>query len=249
MGEVNSIPTTVGGGGTHADGKMPRFREEDFALLSHLRAQRGADVDDWPVAYDELEPYYAEVERAIGVAGTSRGQPLRRLALGALPMPSGAPMYGAVLSVRRRREARACTPTPRRPRPTAFPTTVGRPATTAGSAPTSAARSTPRAIPCALLHPDHGDRAGRTGARDLRVADPHRRAAGPPGSSTSAPTASSARWTPATSSWPAGPSRRRACLLLSGLDNPLIGRYLMVHYQTIVVGHHPHALHGDGGGP
>ncbi len=25
VGEVNSIPTTVGGGGTHADGKVPRF--------------------------------------------------------------------------------------------------------------------------------------------------------------------------------------------------------------------------------
>src|SRR3984957_14056668 len=29
VGEVNSIPTTVGGGGTHADGKAPRVREED----------------------------------------------------------------------------------------------------------------------------------------------------------------------------------------------------------------------------
>jgi choline dehydrogenase-like flavoprotein len=34
VGEVNSIPTTVGGGGTHADGKVPRFREEDFGLFS-----------------------------------------------------------------------------------------------------------------------------------------------------------------------------------------------------------------------
>ena len=30
VGEVNTIPSTVGGGGTHADGKVPRFREEDF---------------------------------------------------------------------------------------------------------------------------------------------------------------------------------------------------------------------------
>ena len=37
VGEVNSIPTTVGGGGTHADGKVPRFREEDFGLFSDLR--------------------------------------------------------------------------------------------------------------------------------------------------------------------------------------------------------------------
>ena len=28
-------------------------------------------------------------------------------------------------------------------------------------------------------------------------------------------------------------------LLLSGLDHPALGRYLMVHFQTIVVGHFP----------
>jgi len=26
VGEVNNLPATVGGGGTHADGKVPRFR-------------------------------------------------------------------------------------------------------------------------------------------------------------------------------------------------------------------------------
>ena len=36
VGEVNNLPSTVGGGGPHADGKLPRFREEDF----HLRAAR-----------------------------------------------------------------------------------------------------------------------------------------------------------------------------------------------------------------
>jgi len=33
-GDVNNLPSTVGGGGIHADGKTPRFREEDFRLLS-----------------------------------------------------------------------------------------------------------------------------------------------------------------------------------------------------------------------
>ena len=28
-------------------------------------------------------------------------------------------------------------------------------------------------------------------------------------------------------------------LLLSGLDHPALGKYLMVHFQTIVVGHFP----------
>ena len=64
-----AIPSTVGGGGTHADGKVPRFREDDFRLLSALGPQPDADVADWPLTYDDLEPYYAAAERSVGVAG------------------------------------------------------------------------------------------------------------------------------------------------------------------------------------
>ena len=89
VGEVNSIPTTVGGGGTHADGKVPRFREEDFRLRSTYGPQEGADVDDWPLDYDELEPFYAEVERAIGVAGRAGANPFAAWRSGPYPMPPG----------------------------------------------------------------------------------------------------------------------------------------------------------------
>src|SRR5205085_4566686 len=34
VGDVNNLPATVGGGGVHADGKVPRFREEDFRIVS-----------------------------------------------------------------------------------------------------------------------------------------------------------------------------------------------------------------------
>ena len=145
VGEVNSIPTTVGGGGTHADGKVPRFREEDFGLFSTYGPQEGAAVDDWPLDYDELEPYYAEVERAIGVSGREGANPFAAWRSGPYPMPPGAPMYGARAVVGRGREGRACIPTRRPRRPTASPTTAVPPATTAASAPSSAAPSTPRA--------------------------------------------------------------------------------------------------------
>ncbi len=98
VGEVNSIPSTVGGGGTHADGKVPRFREEDFALLSTYGPQDDANVADWPLTYDELEPYYTEVEKAIGVAGRAGANPFAAWRSGPYPMPPGAPMYGALLS-------------------------------------------------------------------------------------------------------------------------------------------------------
>jgi gluconate 2-dehydrogenase alpha chain len=98
VGEVNSVPSTVGGGGTHADGKVPRFMPDDFRLHSLLGPQFDAEVADWPLDYDELEPYYDEVERAIGVAGTDGANPFAGPRSAPFPMPSGAPMHGALLS-------------------------------------------------------------------------------------------------------------------------------------------------------
>jgi choline dehydrogenase-like flavoprotein len=97
-GDVNNLPSTVGGGGVHADGKLPRFREIDFRLRSELGPIDGATIEDWPLEYDELEPYYAEVERAIGVAGDAEGNPFAAWRSGPYPMPPGPDMYGATLS-------------------------------------------------------------------------------------------------------------------------------------------------------
>ncbi len=97
-GEVNNVPSTVGGGGVHADGKLPRFRAEDFALRSARGPIDGADLDDWPVDYDELEPYYAEAERLIGVAGDADANPFASWRSGPYPMPPGPDMFGATLT-------------------------------------------------------------------------------------------------------------------------------------------------------
>ena len=97
-GSVNMLPTGLGGGGFHADGKLPRFRESDFHLLSELGPVEGANVADWPLEYDELEPYYAEAERIIGVAGDSSGNPFAAWRSGEYPMAPGADMYCAVVT-------------------------------------------------------------------------------------------------------------------------------------------------------
>jgi choline dehydrogenase-like flavoprotein len=100
-GEVNNLPSTVGGGGVHADGKVPRFREIDFRLRSELGPIDGAAIEDWPITYADLEPYYAEVERAIGVAGIHEGptsNPFAAWRSSPYPMPPGADMYGTTLS-------------------------------------------------------------------------------------------------------------------------------------------------------
>ena len=54
----------VGGGTLAWLGVMPRFHPADFR--THSTEGVGAD---WPIAYDDLRPYYAKVEREFGVAG------------------------------------------------------------------------------------------------------------------------------------------------------------------------------------
>jgi gluconate 2-dehydrogenase alpha chain len=97
-GEVNNLPSTVGGGGFHADAKLPRFREEDFHLFTARGGVDGAAIADWPVQYDELEPHYAAAERLIGVAGEAGANPFAAWRSGPYPMAPGPDMFGAVLT-------------------------------------------------------------------------------------------------------------------------------------------------------
>ena len=92
--DVNVLNRTVGGTTVHADMKYPRFNEVDFRIASALRdAGRtfdGTSFIDWPLTYDELEPFYTEAEIITGVSGVAEG-PARirspRTARGPYPMP------------------------------------------------------------------------------------------------------------------------------------------------------------------
>jgi choline dehydrogenase-like flavoprotein len=50
-------------------GYFHRLKPIDFRLKSEFGAIKGANIADWPISYDELEPYYAMVEREVGVSG------------------------------------------------------------------------------------------------------------------------------------------------------------------------------------
>jgi choline dehydrogenase-like flavoprotein len=56
----------VGGSTLHWEGYTLRFHESDFRLRS-----RHGIADDWPIGYDDLEPYYAHADSALGVAGVA----------------------------------------------------------------------------------------------------------------------------------------------------------------------------------
>lgn len=62
----NNSGTGVGGTTLHFTGYVPRPQPDDL----QLHRDWGAGVD-WPLQYADLEPYWAEVERVLGVSGPS----------------------------------------------------------------------------------------------------------------------------------------------------------------------------------
>ena len=61
--------TVVGGSSNFMSGYFHRLKPVDFRLKSVFGDIAGANVEDWPISYEELEPYYAMVEREVGVSG------------------------------------------------------------------------------------------------------------------------------------------------------------------------------------
>ncbi|HET9122454.1 MAG TPA: GMC family oxidoreductase N-terminal domain-containing protein, partial [Acidiferrobacteraceae bacterium] len=65
----NNSGQGVGGSTVHYSMIALRMREEGFRLRSLHGAIEGADLQDWPLGYADLEPYYDEVEDALQIAG------------------------------------------------------------------------------------------------------------------------------------------------------------------------------------
>jgi choline dehydrogenase-like flavoprotein len=59
----------VGGSNAHFTGNFWRLRPSDFNEASVLGGVPGTGLVDWPISYDELEPYYTKAEWEIGVSG------------------------------------------------------------------------------------------------------------------------------------------------------------------------------------
>jgi choline dehydrogenase-like flavoprotein len=97
-GNVQNLPKTVGGGCLHADLKMPRFEPTDFQLGTLLAGSfPGTSFADWPVQYDELEPFYAWGERLLGVQGKQGTNPFEGPRSSDYPIPPGPVMYGSTV--------------------------------------------------------------------------------------------------------------------------------------------------------
>ncbi len=84
----------LGGAGVHWNGQTWRFLPSDFRLRSHLTQRYGAGflpagttIQDWPVDYAELEPFYDRFEYLCGISGQAGNIAGRR-------QPGGNPFEG-----------------------------------------------------------------------------------------------------------------------------------------------------------
>src|ERR687890_1205777 len=72
----------VGGSVVHWGGALRRCHPHHFNYLTHVRERFGEKalpedhtLADWPVSYEDLEPYYTAVEYLVGVAGDGDANP------------------------------------------------------------------------------------------------------------------------------------------------------------------------------
>jgi len=99
------ISCCVGGGTVHMSGFFFRLHEDDFQLRTKYGAPTGSTLADWPIRYADLEPYYDEIEKRIGVSGDASTLPVKQTALPLAPIaqhPIATTIDAAIAKVGRR---------------------------------------------------------------------------------------------------------------------------------------------------
>src|SRR5690349_7691642 len=76
------------GGGTFSYGAQAwRYMEQDFRMRSTYGTVPGSTLEDWPIAYSDLAPYYEKAEWEMGVSGDDAANPFKAARRRGLPMP------------------------------------------------------------------------------------------------------------------------------------------------------------------
>jgi choline dehydrogenase-like flavoprotein len=76
------------GSGTLSYGAMAwRFMERDFRMRSSYGSVLAGTLEDWPITYDNLEPYYEKAEWELGVSGDDSSNIFKAPRKRPLPMP------------------------------------------------------------------------------------------------------------------------------------------------------------------
>lgn len=87
--------TDLGGAGVHWNGQTWRFLPADFKLRRFVTERYRPDfipddltIQDWPLTYEELEPFYAHFEDVCGIAGPGEGSSYLEQAPRSRPYPN-----------------------------------------------------------------------------------------------------------------------------------------------------------------
>jgi choline dehydrogenase-like flavoprotein len=86
-GAYNANAACVGGGTLSYGAMAWRYMAQDFRMKSIYGAPAGSTLEDWPITYDDLEPFYEKAEWEIGVSGEQSTDPFKAPRRRPLPMP------------------------------------------------------------------------------------------------------------------------------------------------------------------
>jgi choline dehydrogenase-like flavoprotein len=77
----------VGGGTVHFTANYWRFHESDFHERSLYGDVPGSAFADWPITYNDLEPYYTKAEYDLGISGVAGANPFEAPRSKPYPLP------------------------------------------------------------------------------------------------------------------------------------------------------------------
>lgn len=77
----------VGGSSNFMSGYFHRLKPIDFRLKSEFGNVEGANIEDWPISYDDLAPYYDQTDRQVGVSGKVIDHPYQEPRTSDFPYP------------------------------------------------------------------------------------------------------------------------------------------------------------------
>lgn len=86
-GGYQNNASCVGGGTLSYGAQAWRYMPQDFRMKSTYGAPPGSSLEDWPISYDDLEPFYEKAEYEIGISGDYGATPFHGPRRRPLPMP------------------------------------------------------------------------------------------------------------------------------------------------------------------
>ena len=104
---THSYGCVVGGGTVTYGGSSWRHLPWEFNEATVTGGVPGTGLADWPITYEELEPYYVQAEWEMGISGHARQLAVPRADVEGLSGPAGAAEGVGRADEDRRRETRA----------------------------------------------------------------------------------------------------------------------------------------------